>query len=174
MTGFNSKRKIREEVAFDLSSDQMLKRTTYEDGTCIVQTAVQSAARTIADEQSFDTGLWFVATTVTEAHLQAALRRLAAAVEGEAPVARTPLTNEQIWALATQCTVGSDLHIDKFARAIIEAAHGIKPVALTPLTDARLLELLQEVDALAVRVPPAWKEWARKIEAAAHGIGATP
>jgi len=47
--------------------------------------AVQSAARAIADEQSYDTGLWFVATTVTEAHLQAALRRLTAAVEGEAP-----------------------------------------------------------------------------------------
>jgi hypothetical protein len=86
--------------------------------------AVQSAARAIAAEQAEDKGLWFIATTVTEAHLQAALRRLAAAVEGEAPVARTPLTNEQVWMLATQCTVGSDLHIDKFVRAI-EAAHGI-------------------------------------------------
>jgi hypothetical protein len=130
MTGFQSKRKIlREEVAFALNSDQMLKRTIYEDGTCIVQTAapvpaVQSAAKAIADEQAEDTGLWFVATTVSEAHLQAALRRLAAAVEGAAPVALTPLTNEQIWMLATQCTVGSDLHIDKFARAV-EQAHGI-------------------------------------------------
>jgi hypothetical protein len=43
----------------------------------------QSTARAIADEQSYDTGLWFVATTVSEAHLQAALRRLTAAVEGE-------------------------------------------------------------------------------------------
>jgi hypothetical protein len=47
--------------------------------------AVQSAARAIADEQSYDTGLWFVAETATEAHLQAALRRLTAAVEGETP-----------------------------------------------------------------------------------------
>jgi hypothetical protein len=47
--------------------------------------AVQSAAKAIADEQSYDTGLWFVATTASEAHLQAALRRLTAAVEGEAP-----------------------------------------------------------------------------------------
>ena len=47
--------------------------------------AVQSAARAIAAEQAEDTGLWFVATTVSEAHLQAALRRLTAAVEGEAP-----------------------------------------------------------------------------------------
>jgi hypothetical protein len=86
--------------------------------------AVQSAARTIAEEQSYDPSLWFVATTVTEAHLQAALRRLAAAVEGEAPVVRTPLTNEKVWMLATQSTIGGDLHIDKFARAI-EAAHGI-------------------------------------------------
>jgi hypothetical protein len=84
---------------------------------------VQSAARAIAEEQSYDSGLWFVAQTATEAHLQAALRRLTAAVEGE-PVARTPLGDEKVWMLATQCTVGSDLHIDKFARAI-EAAHGI-------------------------------------------------
>ncbi len=47
--------------------------------------AVQSAARAIAAEQSYDTGLWSVATTATEAHLQAALRRLTAAVEREAP-----------------------------------------------------------------------------------------
>jgi hypothetical protein len=101
--------------------------------------AVQSAARAIADEQSYDTGLWFVAETATEAHLQAALRRLAAAVEGEAPVVRTPLTDEKVWMLATQCTVGSDLHIDKFARAI-EAAHGIggkvEPVAHTIIAGA--------------------------------------
>ena len=43
------------------------------------------SAKAIANEQSYDTGLWFVATTVTEAHLQAALRRLTAAVEGETP-----------------------------------------------------------------------------------------
>jgi hypothetical protein len=47
--------------------------------------AVQSAARAIADEQSYDAGLWFVAMTASEAHLQAALRRLTAAVEGEKP-----------------------------------------------------------------------------------------
>jgi hypothetical protein len=86
--------------------------------------AVQSAAKAIAEEQSYDPSLWFVVTTVTEAHLQAALRRLTAAVEGEAPVVRTLLTDEQVWMAATQCTIGSDLHIDKFARAI-EAAHGI-------------------------------------------------
>jgi hypothetical protein len=43
------------------------------------------SAKAIANEQSYDTGLWFVATTATEAHLQAALRRLTAAVEGEKP-----------------------------------------------------------------------------------------
>lgn len=36
-----------------------------------------------------------------------------------------PLSDEQIWMLATQCTIGGDPHIDKFARAI-EAHHGIK------------------------------------------------
>jgi hypothetical protein len=40
--------------------------------------------------------------------------------------------------------------------------------APVPLSDERLLELLQEVDSLAVRVPPALGEWARKIEAAAQ------
>jgi hypothetical protein len=51
----------------------------------IAAAPVQSAAKAIADEQSYDSGLWFVASTVTEAHLQTALRRLTAAVEGEAP-----------------------------------------------------------------------------------------
>jgi hypothetical protein len=85
--------------------------------------AVQSAARAIAEEQSYDTGLWFVATTVTEAHLQAALRRLAAAVEGEAPVARTPLTDEQMDQIMHDC--GLSVTARDIARAI-EQAHGIK------------------------------------------------
>jgi hypothetical protein len=88
--------------------------------------AVQSAARAIADEQSFDAGLWFVATTVTEAHLQAALRRLTAAVEGEAPVVRTPLTDEQIKTiLMDQPGLLAQEWFVEFARAI-EQAHGIK------------------------------------------------
>jgi hypothetical protein len=39
--------------------------------------------------------------------------------------AQKPLTDEQIWQLLNDCTIGGDLHADKFARAI-EAAHGIK------------------------------------------------
>ena len=35
------------------------------------------------------------------------------------------LTDEAIWQIATDCTIGGDLHADKFARAI-EAAHNIK------------------------------------------------
>jgi hypothetical protein len=83
---------------------------------------VQSAARAIANEQSYDTGLWFVATTVTEEHLQAALRRLTAAVEGE-PVARTPLTDAEIYEMYNEPR--SDAEMVAFARTI-EAAHGIK------------------------------------------------
>jgi hypothetical protein len=91
--------------------------------------AVQSAARTIAAEQSYDTGLWFVATTVSEAHLQAALRRLAAAVEGEAPAALTPLHEGRIRQLADghlkYQIEGPDVSgVLDFARAI-EQAHGI-------------------------------------------------
>lgn len=41
-------------------------------------------ARCVCDEQATDAGLWFVAEMVTEAYLQAALRRLHAAVEGTA------------------------------------------------------------------------------------------
>ena len=61
MTGFNSKKQ---------ASKSLLET---------------KSARAIAAEQSYDPSLWFVATTVTEAHLQAAVRRLTAAVEGEAP-----------------------------------------------------------------------------------------
>ena len=43
------------------------------------------SAKEVAAEQSWDTGLWFVATTVSEAYLQAALRRLTVAVEGTHP-----------------------------------------------------------------------------------------
>ena len=43
------------------------------------------SAKEVANEQSWDTGLWFVATTASEAHLQAALRRLTVAVEGTHP-----------------------------------------------------------------------------------------
>jgi len=38
---------------------------------------------------------------------------------------RKPLTDGEIWQIATDCTIGGDLHADKFARAI-ENAHKIK------------------------------------------------
>jgi hypothetical protein len=40
-------------------------------------------ARSIAAEQAKDEGLWFCATTITEAYLQQELRRLTAAIEGD-------------------------------------------------------------------------------------------
>jgi hypothetical protein len=40
------------------------------------------AAQRVVAEQAEDAGLWFVATSATEAYLQRALRRLHAAVEG--------------------------------------------------------------------------------------------
>ena len=58
MTGFESKRQARKSLLEPQS------------------------AKEVANEQSWDTGLWFVATTASEAHLQAALRRLTVAVEG--------------------------------------------------------------------------------------------
>lgn len=42
-----------------------------------------SNARQLVNEQAEDEGLWFVAQTAPEAYLQAALRRLHAAVETE-------------------------------------------------------------------------------------------
>lgn len=101
----------------DVSDAEVLRRVI----TAAPVPAVQSAARAIADEQSYDTGLWFVATTVTEAHLQAALRRLTAAVEGEAPVPLTPLTDEQIDAISLR---DGGVTYRQLARAI-EASHGI-------------------------------------------------
>jgi hypothetical protein len=77
MSGFEKKRK---------ASLDTLDHMPYQGRETRPEERIRtSAARTIADEQSYDTGLWFVATTVSEAHLQAALRRLTAAVEGEAP-----------------------------------------------------------------------------------------
>jgi hypothetical protein len=34
------------------------------------------------------------------------------------PPQRKPLTDEEIWQIATDCTIGGDLHADKFAKAI--------------------------------------------------------
>jgi len=45
--------------------------------------------------------------------------------DGKQAAQRKPLTNKEIWQIATDCTIGGDLHADKFARAI-EAAHNIK------------------------------------------------
>ena len=56
-------------------------------GECDYHKALRSRlaeARCVCDEQATDAGLWFVAEMVTEAYLQAALRRLHAAVEGTA------------------------------------------------------------------------------------------
>lgn len=52
-------------------------------------------ARAVVEEQAEDEGLWFVAQTAPEGYLQAALRRLHAAVEGgkklpAPPAARPP------------------------------------------------------------------------------------
>jgi hypothetical protein len=45
--------------------------------------------------------------------------------DGKQAAQRKPLTDEAIWQIATDCTIGGDLHADKFARAI-ENAHNIK------------------------------------------------
>jgi hypothetical protein len=103
MTGFNSKRQAAQPQAEPVAWRRPGKHFgyVYEDGITSFAfdssatplythpparpAPVQSAAQAIAAEQAEDTGLWFVAETATEAHLQAALRRLTAAVEGEAP-----------------------------------------------------------------------------------------
>ena len=45
-----------------------------------------AAARALTAQQALDEGLWCIAETAMEGHLQAALRRLAAAVEGDAAI----------------------------------------------------------------------------------------
>ena len=51
--------------------------------------AALAEPRRLVDEQAEDEGLWFVAETAAEAYLQQELRRLHAAVEGDA-LAETP------------------------------------------------------------------------------------
>lgn len=46
-----------------------------------------AAAKAVAAEQALDEGLWCIAETAMEGHLQTALRKLAAAVEGDAAIA---------------------------------------------------------------------------------------
>ena len=38
--------------------------------------------------------------------------------DGKRSEQRKPLTEEAIWQIANDCTIGGDLHADKFARAI--------------------------------------------------------
>jgi hypothetical protein len=38
--------------------------------------------------------------------------------DGKQSAQRKPLTDKEIWQIATDCTIGGDLHADKFARAI--------------------------------------------------------
>jgi hypothetical protein len=45
--------------------------------------------------------------------------------DGKQAAQRKPLTDEEIWQMVNDCTIGGDLHADKFAQAI-EAAHNIK------------------------------------------------
>jgi hypothetical protein len=45
----------------------------------------EQAIKAIVDEQADDEGLWFRAETAAEAYVQAALRRLHAAIEGKTP-----------------------------------------------------------------------------------------
>lgn len=58
--------------------------------------ASREVARAVVDEQAEDEGLWFVAQTVAEAYLQAALRRLHAAVEGESLSGRVSVPVEPV------------------------------------------------------------------------------
>ena len=154
MTGFNSKR----QASKDLLEPQ--------------------SAKAIAAEQSYDAGLWFVATTVTEAHLQAALRRLTAAVEGEAPVVRTPLTDEQagkVEPVAHAIIAGALFDFmgyltSRAERIVLSASDDASP-AIDAIRDFAQKRGLSLDDALV-------REWIDELSTAptaieaAHGIGA--
>jgi hypothetical protein len=50
---------------------------------CIESAAHPAAIQAVVNEQAEDAGLWFQARTAPEGYLQAALRRLHRAIEGE-------------------------------------------------------------------------------------------
>ena len=104
MTGFESKRQASKDLleqaldallccspdsevgaALQIKTVKDLRAALAEPAYKGRESRPEVLANAVADEQSYDTGLWFVATTVSEAYLQAALRRLSAAVEGTHP-----------------------------------------------------------------------------------------
>lgn len=60
-----------------------------QEGEAEARAAALAESRRLVDEQAEDEGLWFIAETAAEAYLQQELRRLHAAVEGDA-LAETP------------------------------------------------------------------------------------
>ena len=143
------------------------------------------SAKEVANEQSYDTGLWFVATTASEAHLQAALRRLTVAVEGTHPdpwreaidaelvclhlgtVDSFPSANEALDALINwHIATALDPAVSASAKLLVDRGRAVAE----PLTDAELLVCLVSVDPNTKRLPPGFKAFARAIEAH-HGIG---
>jgi len=69
---------------------------------------VPSAAMQLVTKQADDEGLWFEALTAPEAHLQAALRKLHAAVESSQK--QVPMTDEQAAAIRTLTFLGYTYH----------------------------------------------------------------
>ena len=88
---------------------------------------VASTALQLVNRQAEDEGLWFEAVTAPEAHLQAALRKLHAAVESSQK--QVPMTEDEIEALADKYLKYQEepsrvSGVFDFARAV-EQHHGI-------------------------------------------------
>jgi hypothetical protein len=68
-------------LVFHIEDDDSL---SFVDGEMVLRVCTAPVSlRRLVDQQAEDEGLWFIAETVAEAHLQQELRRLHAAVEGE-------------------------------------------------------------------------------------------
>jgi len=57
----------------------------------------------LVNEQAEDEGLWFIDATCSEAYLQAALRKLHAAIEARVPAATPSNPTRELTAIAAEC-----------------------------------------------------------------------
>ena len=119
----------------------------------------QSAAAAIAAEQSWDTGLWFVATTASEAHLQAALRRLTVAVEGTHP----DPWRDAIDAALICCHIGTVESFPTAQAALAALINWHVQVALDPEVSSDAQSLIDRGATQPQAEPVAWRRYNRSI-----------
>ena len=117
------------------------------------------SAKEVANEQSWDTGLWFVATTASEAHLQAALRRLTVAVEGTHPDPWRDAIDAQLVCLH----LGTADSFSNAGAALDALIDWHVQVALDPAVSSVAQALVDRGAAQPQAEPVAWRRYNRSI-----------